>query len=1043
MTLPVHFQEPRWLLAALLAAPLAVVALRWFASMSRVRRWSAVVLRTLLVVLLASMLAGASAVRETRRVAVVGVLDVSESVRRFGSMSMGADGSAASAVDRMRGWLQAAFASRRSDDLAGLVVFDGRSVVIASPSLGDPLARSLEVEPVEGTDIGAALRRAAALIPPDAAGRIVLFSDGNDTAGGLEGALRALASAQPGGVPVDVVEVEYDAENEVLVEAVDAPPRASEGATVTVRVTLRATSPTRGTLRLLREGEVVDLNGEAPGSGRRVALDAGVQTELLEVPLPPGRLHRFSAIFEPDVVETERGPAPLGDTVLANNRGEAFTLAPGAGSILLLDGTAGGGGVLAETLRDGGAEVEVLAPEAMPGDLLGLQAHDLVILVNVPAELIHPERQELLATFVRDLGGGLVMVGGYDAFGAGGWKGSPIEPILPVRLDLPEKAVVPEAAIVFVLDRSGSMSWNVMGSARNKQQIANEAAALAVQSLDERDLIGVIAFSTGASVVVPLGPNDDPQRTAQRILSISPGGGTNIGVGLAEARRQLSQVDAKIKHVIVLTDGQSVDSARLPGMSAAMSEEGIRITTIGVGEDADAETLDAMAAQGGGTFHQVLNPNVLPQIFLRAVRVVRQPMVREQPFEPAITGAGSPYTAGIPDPPPLGGLVLTQRREDPRVVDAMLTPLGEPVLSHWNVELGQVVAFTSDAHGNWSRNWIDWPGYRTFWNQLVQLAARSAGKSRYDLRMHAQGGELRIRVEAYEPDGSPRDLLSMPATLYGPSGEPREIRLSQTGPGIYEAALPAGGSGSYIALIKPELAGQRLSPIIGGAAVASGLESRALSSDRSTLEAIASATGGRVLSMAGPAGADLFGREGLEPRRAMTPIWRPLLLLALAVLLLDVGTRRIAWDRLVSREFGADLREAALEQLRARGEQASRAAGGLRSQSERLRAARRGADSPAMGDREAQELAARTLRERQSTRLEALRAARLRAAYQPAQDATPPALTQPPQRQTPRQPAKPPQVKPADATEADGTSGLLAAKRRARERYGGAEEEQG
>ena len=78
------FVEPIWLALALLAIPLGWVLLRWCVAMARVRRWSAVVLRVVLMSLIAAMLAGASSVRETSKVAVVAVVDVSDSVRRFG-----------------------------------------------------------------------------------------------------------------------------------------------------------------------------------------------------------------------------------------------------------------------------------------------------------------------------------------------------------------------------------------------------------------------------------------------------------------------------------------------------------------------------------------------------------------------------------------------------------------------------------------------------------------------------------------------------------------------------------------------------------------------------------------------------------------------------------------------------------------------------------------------------------------------------------------------------------------------------------------------
>lgn len=152
-------------------------------------------------------------------------------------------------------------------------------------------------------------------------------------------------------------------------------------------------------------------------------------------------------------------------------------------------------------------------------------------------------------------------------------EGLALEPILPVRLDLPEQLVVPEAAIVFVLDNSGSMAGSVLGSARSQQQIANQAAALAIRSLDERDLIGVISFNSNARLVLPLAKNERPEHAASAVESISSGG-TNLEPALQLAFEQLKDVEAKLRHVIVLSDGRSRNEELLPDLAGEMFEEG-------------------------------------------------------------------------------------------------------------------------------------------------------------------------------------------------------------------------------------------------------------------------------------------------------------------------------------------------------------------------------------------------------------------------------------------------------------------------------------
>lgn len=1001
-----HFEEPGRLWLLLLILPMGWAGLRWFSAMTGPRRASAIALRVLLFALLAALLAGASAVRTTDKLAVVGVIDASGSVSGFGAGRAGdADGPA-------RAWSFFTQAARKAgpDDLTGAVLFDGSAAGIATPSR-DPLPPDLPDPPLQpGTDIARALRLAAAMIPDDAAARLILFSDGNQTTGDALAAARELARRGPGGragsVRVDAVPLRYRAAAEVAVESVDAPPSAAAESIVNIRITIAATAPAAGRLQVLREGEPVDVNGAEPGTGRAVELAAGRNVFILPVELAPGRIHRFRAVFEP--------ADPAADRIADNNAGDTFTITPGKGSVLLVDGVSSGdpsgaGSTLARALRESAIDVSVIAPAAFPPDLVALQAYDLVILENVPADALEEEAIDRLAAFVRDLGGGMIMVGGPASFGAGGWRGTPVEPLLPVKLELPEKMIIPEIAIVFVLDCSGSMRRPVSGSGRSQMEIANEATVTAVRTLDVRDLVGVVAFNREPEVVVPLGPNTDPTATIARVRSISPDGGTAIGPALGEAARMLAASEAKLKHIVLLSDGRSMGEETLPDAATAIAARGIKISTIAMGNDASVDTMEQISAKGGGSFYNVINPASLPRVFLKIVRIVRTPLIREVPFEPVIPPTGSPLLMGLGEPPPLGGLTLTQAREEPNIINAMLTPEGEPVLAHWVFELGQVAAFTSDAH-HWAARWLDWPGYRTFWTQAVRSLSRAGGGRLMQAETRAEDGRLRLRLDAADDAGRPIDQLEVPATIYDPSGARREVRLSQTGPGLYEAVVAADQPGSYVSIIKPRSATRRLTPIIAGAALSSGAEFRALESNTALLEQIASITGGRVLDLDQPQAAALYDRAGIAPSRALAPLWRPLLFWTLLILLLDIGTRRIAWDRWISREFGSDLRRAAQDAVRERGDQAQRTLAGLRGR----RSTPETAAGLSLGEEDARQLARAASDRRRAQRLAELRSAgRADASAATSID--------------PAQPAEPPE--PADE------SGLRAAKRRARERF--------
>jgi uncharacterized membrane protein len=1015
-----HFDHPEWLALLALCIPMGWAILAWAAPMSRVRRWSAVVMRLLLTALIAGAMSGASAVRTSDKLAVVAVVDVSGSVQRF---FHGRDeaGQVVPATQLVRDFLSRATKGRGPEDLLGMVVFDGAAVAVAVPSRGPLPDTPLDVTFAEGSDIAQAIRLAAAMIPPDAAGRLLLFSDGNAT-----GADPLLAAGPGRGagvrtIPIDVVPLAYRVNDEVVVESVDAPPQAPAGATVNVRVVLESASAATGTLQLVREGQVLDINAGEPGTGRRLALSPGRHVEVVPVRLGEGRIHRFDAIWEPDSAGT--GSVP-GDTVASNNRAQSFTLTPGKGSVLLVDGVGNGAPdsparTLAGVLTDAGLTVSVVRAEAFPEDLIALQQHDLVILDNVPADAVPRTSHGALSSYVTELAGGLVMLGGNQSFGAGAWKGTDVEPILPVSLDLPEKLIIPAAAVVLVLDNSGSMNRPVMGSIRTQQEIANEGAALAVQTMDKTDLVGVITFNSDFSVDVPLGKNATPDATARAIRSIAADGGTNLPPALAEAGRQLNAVTADVKHVIVLSDGASNDKDRLPAIAKKLADDGIKVSTIAVGDSADLKTMADIASSGGGEYYRVIDPNTLPRIFVKAIRVIRSPLVREGAFPPVVLATGSPMVQGLAGPPPqLYGINLTQARDTPTVTNAMAHPNGEPLLAHWSAGLGRVTAFTSDA-SRWAREWIEWPGYRTFWTQVARTTARPAIDRFQELTTEIVNDELRVRLDATGDDGHPLDMLDVPGSVYLPTGERVPVRLAQTGPGTYEGAVAAPLSGTYVVTLTPRAgAGRALTPVLGGVSRSTGLEYRTLASNVQLLRQLADDTHARVFDLQDPNPAGLFDRTGVAPSEARVPLWRAILLWAVVVMLLDVATRRVAWDRWLTREFGRSVRREAAEAVRDRGEQSARLTERLRGKAEEIQSvstasARERPQAAPLSEEDAKrivfEQAQRRLRERQERA-----AARVR---EPLDDPPPPS-------------AKPPIASPTEAP----AEGLFAAKARARKR---------
>ncbi len=910
-----RFDQPELLWLLLLAVPVIWLGQTSLSTLDPARRWTAIGLRLLVLLTMAGMLAGFQVVQRHDDLTVIAVIDQSESVRRFAQhmpatgdhIAPSSDAETPTAEQWIRNWLRQSGKGRRSDDLFGLVTYDNRPTVRALPSKLLELDPGTVDAPAEGTNTADAIRAAMAIFPADSAGRLLLVSDGNDTTGDVLTAAREAAAA---GITIDVLPINYHVDREVIVENIYAPAESREGRTVAIRVVLRATQPARGRLHVLHDDLPIDLDPSGESTGMVIEPDdwsdetptSGenerrryITVRQIDLPLAFAGVNKFQAVFEPNEGE---------DGMIANNKGDTFTLVTGKGRLLFVNNVPGESGmILPKSLERHGVELDIVPGGAMPARLTQLQRYDAVIFQNVPADLVSPTQQRMLARYVNDMGGGFIMIGGPDSFGAGAWTNTPVDMILPVSCRIPSQTILPSGALVVVLDRSGSMASPVGGTNRTQQEVANEAAILAISTLYPQDLVGVVAFDHSAKIIVDLDVFSDPGRVMEKIRSIHPGGGTQIYSGLEQAYYMLEPIDvqdAAVKHVILLTDGISQEGnyIRLVGN---MMKSDITLSTIGVGDGHDAQLLNQLAMMGGGTYHPVVNPNDLPQVFIKEAKTIRKNLIREEPFIPQLYTTGSPVMASVTAVPELKGLVLTGRKHDPRVFLPMVGKEDEPVFAHWQVGLGRTAAFTSDATNRWATYWLAWHGYDDFWLRLTRYIARPTQTREVDVVASVDGERLTIRLDAVNSDigdgaGSFSNFLSVRGGVMMPDGSVEPVTLEQRGPGIYETELPATQAGNYIAnLVIEDPEGNRRTAF-AGAGRKPGSELRRFDSDLPVLKEIQEMTGGRWLDPQSPGESNLYDRTRVFESRSIRPLWRKLLVVLLALVMLDIACRRIAWD---------------------------------------------------------------------------------------------------------------------------------------------------
>lgn len=843
------------------------------AGLGRWRSRFAVSLRVVILSILILALAGLELVQWSRRSCTIFVVDQSYSV-------LNSPGQKWKLPLEQIG--HAAGAKLQNQDMVGLIAFGKEAHVEVPPTnvVNDRTLLTLERSlSRDGSSLASGLRLAQGLFPPDCRRRIVLISDGNQN---RDDVLAEAANARRNETPVDVIPVEYRYDSEVLVEELSLPAESKEGDTAPLKVILRSVQPASGKLRLDRiAGGKRETILEQP-----VSLRAGVNVFYVNQKNTTPGFFTYEATFEPST--------PGSDPLAANNRSHGFTWVRGRSRILLVTGFATKASdyqLFVDTLRGENMEVTIVPPDGIPGDLGVLTSFDSIVLNNVASDELGDDRQRLLLTLVKDLGCGLLVVGGDRSFGAGGYDGAPLEEGLPVRCSIDSRILSLSVAVVLVIDHSGSMSGIPI-------QMAKRSAQIAVDLLGPNDQLGVLAFDDGFDWTVPLGPLTDKAAAQAAISRLTADGGTVLYPALEEAARALEKVKANSKHVIILSDGQSVPGQFLE-LVRSMVKNRISVSSVGIGSGADQRLLESLARVGKGRYYFALDASGLPKIYLRELRRISRPVLFEKPeaWSPRIVYPSEMVTGMPQELAPIRGLILTTPKPTAEVIATSPLPPEIPVnplLASWQFGLGRVVVFTSDLGSKWTSAWPASGIYPKFWSQVVRSSMRTTNAdSGLTITTQRNGDQVEVVVNALDAEGGYQNQLNVKGMVISPDMKTSDLSLRQTGPGKYVGSFPVAESGSYLIRLG-STDSKRQDVQTAAVSVSYPLEYRELSSDLDLLENVAAVTGGRYLDDS--RSWDKTLDDTRPPLANRLPFWPTLLLVALLLFWLDVAVRRISID---------------------------------------------------------------------------------------------------------------------------------------------------
>lgn len=873
---PIQFDSVEWLaLVPILGALTVWIGRRSLSGLGSVTRWVALAVRLLVITLISAALAEPQWRDQSKAVAVTAILDVSQSV-------------SGGAQQFMAKYVEDAIAKSKAQpqDLTGFITVAKQAFVQSLPSKLTTRVERQHVGTLDGTNLASGVRLAMAVAPADAANRLVLITDGNETVGSL---LQAAEAAKAARVPIDFISLKYKYEGEVLVDRVVAPATARSGENVSIKVAITATRATRGRLSLLMNGEPVDLDSDSSSLGISIELQQGANVKVVTVAPPRDGPQRFEAVFEPEVINGKS----IGDTIAENNRTTGVTFVVGQAKVLVLAETTADSEHILRVLNECKINAVTATGEGLPSTLAEMVGYDAIIMVNESASNFSTKQQDDLKQYIHDAGGGLIMIGGPNSFGAGGWIGSPLEDALPIKLDPPQKRQMPKGALALVMHSVEIPEGVYYGK---------KVCEAAVNALSRRDLAGIIEYNwqQGQDWVYPLREVGDGSAIKKAIQNLVFGDMPDFGSILEQTYKGLKAADAGQKHAIIISDGdpQAPSNALLQKFKDAK----ISISTVGIAchGPSDQSTLKRIAQFTGGKFYDIPANKVstLPQIFIKEAQTIKRSLIWEgTPFSPAVTGSALETFRGIGGTvPPITGYVVAADRDGLSLV-TLRGKENDPIMAQWQYGLGKTIAYTSEANTRWGASWVAWSNFKQFWEQHIRWAMRPAASPNIRVVTETKGDQTQIIVEALDNKGERLNFANFKGRLATPDGKGEDVELKQVGPGRYETVVPTQQAGSYVSSFVYTAPGEKEGEIIRGSVQAAitrpfADEYRMLEDNEPLLRQVAAMTGGRVLT-GDPIKDDLWTRTGLTMPVATKPIWLAVALAAIGLFLVDVGVRRV------------------------------------------------------------------------------------------------------------------------------------------------------
>lgn len=744
-----------------------------------------------------------------------------------------------------------------SNNQTGVIAF-GEDTRVEQFVTDKNIFSGIETTPVTtATNLEKAVQSAMAMFQENEGKRIVLLTDGQENEGSLRKMSSTLLSNQ---VAVKVMKLENKSEDEAYVANITLPEKVDIGDTFRVEVEIESNIKTSAILYL--------YSGNQLKTTEKIELQTGTNHFVFKDTQSESGFKSYRVVLEAQE-----------DTISVNNEYVAFTEAKSRDKVLLIEGDKGKSDEFIKILQAANVDYERILPASAPKTILDFNIYKVIITLDVHADDLPKQFLANLEGYVKDYAGGFIAIGGENSFALGNYRNTSLEAVLPVYIDFKGEKEIPESDMALVIDHSGSMSEG--NRYVTLLDLAKEAAVNALDSLRPIDKIGILSFDDTFDWVVPLMKADNREEIENGIYSISLGGGTSIYPALNAAYQELSESSAKIKHIILLTDGQD-GFHDYDDLIQKINESGITLSTVAVGSEADTATLEMLANQGNGRYYYTDVNSDIPRIFSKEVFLSVNTYLINREFTPAVASNSEIIkeimSKGLPT---LLGYIGSSPKELATV--HLISDTQDPILATWQYGLGKTAAFTSDAENRWTANYAGWDKYILLWKNLIKWCTTDTSGENNNVTIEHVDGKEHITYETTEFG----EQTKVTGIYTDSDGKETQIKLEATAPGKFETEIKPKEIGVYSINIRQEENGKVKASRNSALALQYSNEYR-FHENNTVLDDFLNDTNGDYVTEA----AQFF--QGEVPyknqRKSLTNI---LLLLTILLFLFDIANRRL------------------------------------------------------------------------------------------------------------------------------------------------------